>query len=157
MLSLTSTHPTAKRTRPTSAEAAPSAASAPGSVAMAVPLGHDRDAHEIGDVLGEDHEARRVLAGLDRLPVARVALRRAERSQREGPGRSIKQRLRGEDAVNHERGVDDGRVDDPLRALVDRKADAEREEQKRNHEAPEVEFAPISEWMARFGPCCERR
>jgi len=105
----------------------------------------DRDADERRAVLQEDDERRRIL-GLHRgLEVSALALARAELAEGEGPRDPFEHRGQCEHDVVHARVYHLDRVHHVADALVGRDAGADREDQQRHDEGPEVILAPVAE------------
>ena len=98
-------------------------------------------------------EKHRIDAGILALPdcgqVAQLALDGAELLQRHAPGISLEQHRQAEHDIGDHRIGCRFRLDDMHDALIEGDARAERENQQRDDEAPEIEFPAVAEWVGK--------
>src|SRR3546814_39186 len=111
--------------------------------------GGDDQAGERGRILEQDDEIGGILGMADRRPPAHPPLACRKFAQREIPRRAFHQESDAEDDVvercaGHLLGLDDVEP-----AFVDRYARADREDQDRDDERPEIQFAAIAERVIR--------
>ncbi len=106
------------------------------------------DADHRGTVLEQNEESRRVLAPPHRLEIAERAFRFVEFTPRDPPGAAFEDERAAEHDVVHCGMRDRLRVEQVQNSFDDGGAGADREDQQRDHEAPEIELPAVAERMA---------
>src|SRR4051794_36744290 len=106
---------------------------------------HDDHVSQSWTVGPRRHELRRILASLDPLPDHQPSARGSECPQRDPPGRALEQGREGQDRVDYLGLGQRLRMADLAYALPDGNAARNGEDQDRDNETPELEFAPVPE------------
>src|SRR5262249_14484878 len=113
--------------------------------------GSDQDAEQGCAVLEEHHEGRRILASTNGLEKSEIASSGTKLAQRNQPRSALEQEGQSQYHVVDTRIIDGLRVSNVDDPLIHGHTRCHSEDQQRDDEAPEIEFATMPERMLKIG------